>query len=130
MLCSRTSGSDTIRSAIAHFFTLFPTPTDVLEADDDTIKEVIHPLGLQPTRLAAVRAVARDFLATDWQEPAQFKGCGKFVTDSWRIFCKGSRETKGNKPQLLELVKISCQSLGHSTTTCTMLLGEVITLVN
>jgi hypothetical protein len=67
----------------------------VLEADDDVIKAVIHPLGLQPTRLAAVRAVSRDFLATDWQEPAQFKGCGKFVTDSWRIFCKGDKETKG-----------------------------------
>lgn len=97
VLCSRTSGSDSIRSAIADFFSLFPSPTAVLEADDAAIKAVIHPLGLQLDRLAAVRAVARDFLATDWQEPAQFKGCGKFVTDSWRIFCKGSRVAKGDK---------------------------------
>jgi hypothetical protein len=35
------------------------------------------------------------FLGSDWQEPSEFKGCGKFVSDSWRIFCKGAREAKG-----------------------------------
>jgi hypothetical protein len=35
------------------------------------------------------------FLGSDWQEPSEFKGCGKFVSDSWRIFCKGARDAKG-----------------------------------
>lgn len=33
----------------------------------------MHPLGLPDTRLAAVRGIARDFLATDWQDPSEFK---------------------------------------------------------
>jgi hypothetical protein len=37
------------------------------------------------------------FLGSDWQEPSEFKGCGKFVSDSWRIFCKGAREAKGER---------------------------------
>eukprot|EP00878_Enallax_costatus_P016286 GHUV01017083.1.p1 GENE.GHUV01017083.1~~GHUV01017083.1.p1 ORF type:complete len:269 (+),score=61.79 GHUV01017083.1:739-1545(+) len=95
VLCSRTSGSARIRSTIAAFFSTFPTPTTVLEADVADITAVIHPLGLQPTRLAAVKAVSHDFLATDWQEPSQFKGCGKFVADSWKVFCKGHRVSRG-----------------------------------
>lgn len=27
----------------------------------------------------------------DWQDPAEFKGCGRFCSDSWRIFCRGHR---------------------------------------
>lgn len=35
--------------------------------------EVMRPLGLPATRLAAVRGIARDFLASDWEDPAEFK---------------------------------------------------------
>ena len=54
-----------------------------------SLLEVVHPLGLQAIRLAAVRGLARDFLATEWQDPSEFRGCGRFVADSWRIFCRG-----------------------------------------
>eukprot|EP00775_Hariotina_reticulata_P003603 gene3603-biopygen5299 len=93
-LCSRTSGSGIIRQVISSFFQVFPTPTAVLTADPADIVSVIHPLGLQPSRLAAVRSVSRGFLSTDWMSPAEFHGCGKFVTDSWMIFCRGQRDTK------------------------------------
>jgi hypothetical protein len=56
---------------------------------------VLHPLGLQATRLAAVRGVATDFLATSWSQPSDFKHCGRFVCDSWRIFCCGQRSAAG-----------------------------------
>lgn len=57
-----------------------------------SLVEELNPLGLQATRLAGVRALARDFLATDWEDPTEFKHCGPFVADSWRIFCCGSRQ--------------------------------------
>ena len=31
----------------------------------------------------------------DWKDPREFYGCGKFVSDSWRIFCRGERSTQG-----------------------------------
>ena len=33
----------------------------------------MRPLGLPSTRLAAVRGIARDFLATPWHDPREFK---------------------------------------------------------
>ncbi|KAL4458027.1 hypothetical protein ABPG75_012892 [Micractinium tetrahymenae] len=91
VLCSRTTGGPLVRQAIQLFLELYPTPTDVLGAEEDSLLVVMRPLGLPATRLAAVRGIAHDFLATDWQDPSEFKHCGKFVSDSWRIFCRGHR---------------------------------------
>ncbi|WIA08716.1 hypothetical protein OEZ85_008140 [Tetradesmus obliquus] len=89
VLCSRTSGSATIRSCIARFFQAFPSPSACLQGCPQAMAALLHPLGLTQARLAA------GFLGTDWQDPSEFKGCGKFVSDSWRIFCKGVEEAKG-----------------------------------
>lgn len=35
--------------------------------------EVLHPLGLPHARLGAALDVARGFLATDWEDPHEFK---------------------------------------------------------
>ncbi|KAF8072716.1 Mbd4 [Scenedesmus sp. PABB004] len=95
VLCARTSGSALIRASVAAFFDALPTPSAVLAAPDAAVMSLLQPLGLQATRLAAVRAVSRDFLATAWAEPSEFRGCGKFVADSWRIFCRGARDARG-----------------------------------
>eukprot|EP00882_Tetradesmus_deserticola_P011744 GHRQ01012425.1.p1 GENE.GHRQ01012425.1~~GHRQ01012425.1.p1 ORF type:complete len:260 (+),score=89.85 GHRQ01012425.1:919-1698(+) len=95
VLCSRTSGSATVRCCIARFFEAFPSPTACLQGCPDAMASLLHPLGLSQARLPAVRAVAQGFLGTDWQEPSEFRGCGKFVTDSWRIFCKGPQTATG-----------------------------------
>ncbi|KAI8474540.1 MAG: hypothetical protein J3K34DRAFT_518071 [Monoraphidium minutum] len=95
LLCSRTSGSAVVRGAIDRFFELLPTPSSVLAAPEDLLSQIIHPLGLQPVRIKAARGVARDFLAEDWADPSEFYGCGKFVADSWRIFCRGDATGAG-----------------------------------
>ncbi|PSC72795.1 DNA glycosylase isoform A [Micractinium conductrix] len=95
VLCSRTTGGPVVRQAIQLFLLLYPTPSDVLAAGDDSLLAVMHPLGLGASRLAAVRSIAHGFLATDWQEPSQFHGCGKFVSDSYHIFCRGQRSAAG-----------------------------------
>eukprot|EP00879_Flechtneria_rotunda_P004409 GHRR01004660.1.p1 GENE.GHRR01004660.1~~GHRR01004660.1.p1 ORF type:complete len:356 (+),score=111.42 GHRR01004660.1:701-1768(+) len=94
VLCTRTSGSSCVEQTIHAFFGVFPTPTAVLEASTGAITALIHPLGLQATRVAAVKGASQSFLACDWQDPAEFYGCGRFVSDSWRIFCKGCRDAK------------------------------------
>ena len=30
-----------------------------------------------------------------WEDPSCFHGCGKFASDSWRIFCRGQTCAKG-----------------------------------
>jgi hypothetical protein len=42
-------------------------------AADGLLRDLLHPLGLQASRMAAVKSVSHNFLATDWQTPAEFQ---------------------------------------------------------
>jgi hypothetical protein len=63
----------------------------VLAADEGDLLEALNPVGLQAVRTASVQRLSHDFIHTDWKDPSEFKGCGPFVADSWRIFCMGLR---------------------------------------
>lgn len=62
VLCSRTSGGPAVRQAIAALLQRLPSPSAVLDAEEADVRELLHPLGLQDTRFAALRALSRDFL--------------------------------------------------------------------
>ena len=44
-----------------------------VSAADGLLQDLLHPLGLQANRMAAVRSVSHNFLATDWHTPAEFQ---------------------------------------------------------
>lgn len=46
ILCSRTSGGDTVKNAVAAFFKACPTPTSVLSTDQEELRKTLLPLGL------------------------------------------------------------------------------------
>ncbi|CAM9591381.1 unnamed protein product, partial [Hapterophycus canaliculatus] len=46
ILCSRTSGGDTVKDAVAAFFKACPTPSSVLSADQEELRKTLLPLGL------------------------------------------------------------------------------------
>ncbi|KAI7840334.1 hypothetical protein COHA_006116 [Chlorella ohadii] len=100
--CSRTSGGPKVREAIRCFLEQWPTPSAVLEASQEKMLEVLHPLGLPHARLGAALDVARGFLASDWQDPSEFKHCGKFVSDSFFIFCRHRHSLKGVEDKTLQ----------------------------
>ena len=93
--CSRTTGGPAVREAIAALLARWPTPSALLGAPQAHLLEALHAVGLQAIRLAALTAMSRDFLATAWEDPTAFKGCGRFCADSWRIFCRGHRSLAG-----------------------------------
>ena len=37
-----------------------------------------------------------------WEDPQEFKGCGEFTSDSWRIFCRGHRSLHGIEDPTLQ----------------------------
>jgi hypothetical protein len=89
MLIARTSGGATPLATIARFLEHLPTPTSVVQADDAFVESLLQPLGLQRNRRASVKAAGRAFLTAAWKDPSELRGCGKFCSDSWRVFCRG-----------------------------------------
>lgn len=51
-----------MKAAIHHFFDCLPTPHAVIQAYDETIKELVTVLGLQDNRCAAVKRSSEQFL--------------------------------------------------------------------
>eukprot|EP00903_Cladosiphon_okamuranus_P020082 g18446.t1 len=88
ILCSRTSGGDTVKGAVASFFEACPTPTSVLLADQEELRKTLLPLGLN--REVILKRFAEGFLTSPWYDPSELHGCGRFASDSWQIFCLGS----------------------------------------
>lgn len=93
ILCSRTTGGDKVRTAIDTILSTWSTPSSMLDAREDDLMQAINPLGLQAIRYNALKSMSRDFLETNWNIPSDFKGCGRFTTDSYLIFCKGLRNS-------------------------------------
>ena len=52
-----------MRGAIASLLRTYPTPSALLCAPEGALVDALRPLGLQAVRLAALRAMSRDFLA-------------------------------------------------------------------
>ncbi|CAM9318952.1 unnamed protein product, partial [Scytosiphon promiscuus] len=87
ILCSRTSGGDTVKDAVEAFFKACPTPTSVLSVDQEELRKTLLPLGLN--REIIVKRFAEGFLRSAWHDPSELHGCGRFASDSWQIFCLG-----------------------------------------
>ena len=60
-LGSRTSGSHVIKATIEAFLGAFRTPSEVLEASNGELESFIDPLGLQETRIKAVKQMSQAF---------------------------------------------------------------------
>lgn len=46
ILCSRTSGGETVMGAVRAFFEACPTPSRVLSKDEGELRDILLPLGL------------------------------------------------------------------------------------
>ena len=115
MLIARTSGGVTPLKTIANFLAQLATPTAVVRASDAEVEALLQPLGLQRNRRASVKATSLAFLASAWKDPAEFKGCGGFCSDSWRVFCRGETQTvRGIEDAMLRSFVRWCSGGGGS----------------
>ena len=98
LLCSRTSGSAVVHSAIHQLHERFPTPSSLLQAfeeDEDAAMDetwqIVGPLGMQEQRIRFMRNMTLGYLFTDWPAvgPTALMGIGRFGEDSVRVCCHG-----------------------------------------
>ena len=99
ILCSRTSGSQTVRDVVKSFFDKYRTPSAVLSADIATMEKELKPLGLN--REKTMKKFAEGFLR-QWTHVHELHGCGAFASSSFHVFCRGDyqkvlREKKCDK---------------------------------
>ena len=74
---------------IDEFFERYPDPKAIMEADEESLRDLLYPLGMYNKRVNTLKKFSNGFLANDWNTAADLYGCGKYADDAWRIFCKG-----------------------------------------
>lgn len=79
----------TMRPIMWKLFALWRTPHELAEADETALRELIRPLGFYNQRARRLIDMSRKYIDGNWSTPADLPGCGKYATNSWRIFHLG-----------------------------------------
>ena len=74
---------------IDEFFERYPDPKSILDADEESLRRLLQPLGMYNRRVKTLKKFSAGFEAGEWKTASDLYGCGKYADDAWRIFCKG-----------------------------------------
>lgn len=107
-------------------FEVWPTPEEAVQADRtklEIVRRALHPLGLENKRLKTIRRMSVDYLmeyehcehdATHINVHSLY-GCGKYASDSFKIFVLGENDIEEIMPTDKELIRFLNGELPEST---------------
>jgi len=77
------------------FFEMYPTASDVSEASEKILEDLLQPIGLSKRRAKTLVRMSKEYQVKNWSEPIELYGIGKYANDAWKIFCtKGWKTAK------------------------------------
>ena len=82
------TGRKPVKTVLPEFLSFFPTPDILLEAEEEFVKLVIQPLGMNNVRYKRLMGMSRDYLSWDGVDATDLYGIGKYGSDSYEIFFK------------------------------------------
>lgn len=101
----------TMRPIMWRLFAKWPTPRALAAADVDEVRRLVWPLGFYNQRAPRLIDMSAQVAAGEWSLPSDLPGCGRYATNSWRIFCLGE------VPSLRELKDKELRRYVHWLTT-------------
>ncbi len=69
-------------------FKKYPNAESMASASEDSVAEIVKPLGLYNRRSRGLIKFSKQFVENDWQMPSDLYGCGKYADDCYTVFCK------------------------------------------
>lgn len=82
------TGRKPVKRVLPDFLDRWPVPAFFLLADEQTVKEVIKPLGMVNVRSKRLFRMTEDYLTWDGDNATMLYGIGKYGSDSYEIFFK------------------------------------------
>jgi methyl-CpG-binding domain protein 4 len=70
------------------FVSRWPTPADLLKADEQEIAALIKPLGFSTRRTAGLLKLATAYLDNEWKNVRELPGVGEYAAAAHSIFIK------------------------------------------
>ncbi len=94
------TGRKPVKTVLPRFLHCFPTPQSLLAAEENLVKSIITPLGMNNVRYRRLVNMSRDYLTWDGVDARELYGIGKYGSDSYEIFYKNNRSVEPTDKEL------------------------------
>ena len=95
---------DTVRFKL---FKKFPTPKDMMNADESELANLLQPLGLYNRRAKSLKKMSEGYVE-GFKSVDELFGIGKYAKDSWEIFQNNNTKIKPDDKVLQEYLRVAC----------------------
>lgn len=93
---------DTIRDEL---FSKYPTPKDMMNADQSELAELLKPLGLYNRRAKSLKKMSEGYVK-GFKSVDELYGIGQYAKDSWEIFQNSNMNINPTDKVLLAYLSI------------------------
>ena len=93
---------DTVRDEL---FKRYPTPKDMMNANQSELAELLKPLGLYNRRAKSLKRMSEGYVK-GFNSVDELYGIGKYAMDSWEIFQNNNRNVNPTDKVLLAYLSI------------------------
>ena len=93
---------DTIRDEL---FKRYPTPKDMMNADESELAQLLQPLGLYNRRAKSLKKMSKGYVK-GFKSVDELYGIGQYAKDSWEIFQNNNMNVKPTDKVLQEYLRV------------------------
>ena len=94
---------DVIRDEL---FNRYPTPKDMMNADESELAELLKPLGLYNRRAKSLKKMSEGYVK-GFESVDELYGIGQYAKDSWEIFQNNNRKVNPMDKVLQEYLRVT-----------------------
>ena len=94
---------DVIRDEL---FKRYPTPNDMMNADESELAHLLQPLGLYNRRAKSLKKMSEGYVK-GFNSVDELYGIGQYAKDSWEIFQNNNRKVNPTDKVLQEYLRVT-----------------------
>ncbi len=94
---------DVIRDEL---FKRYPTPKDMMNADESELAQLLQPLGLYNRRAKSLKKMSEGYVK-GFKSVDELYGIGQYAKDSWEIFQNNNRNINPTDKVLQEYLRVT-----------------------
>jgi len=94
---------DTVRDEL---FSRYPTPKDMMNANQSELADLLKPLGLYNRRAKSLIKMSKGYVK-GFKDVSELYGIGQYANDSWEIFQNNNIKVNPTDKVLLEYLRVT-----------------------
>jgi methyl-CpG-binding domain protein 4 len=99
------TGRKPVKTVLPQFLARWSRPSEFIQADPESVQEIIKPLGMVNVRTKRLLRMTVDFLTWDGDDATELYGIGKYGSDSYEIFFKNNYTVEPKDKELIRYLR-------------------------